>query len=354
MPHSALQAAAALLAVPESVRTLGGALAHQLATVRAALRGRDPRLLALAGDGRLPDESAAEALLAREHYFPSWADALAHADRPFDPRFEAAADAIVAGDVATLRRLLAEDPGLVQARSPYGHRATLLNHVGANGIEITRQWQSPPNACEVARVLLEAGAEPDATCLSYGHPDTTLTMVCSSCHPAAAGVQADLVEVLVGGGARVDGPDDDGGPLWTAITWGYGAAAERLAALGARVDNLVFAAALGDLDAVRAFFSASGAADGSLRPGRARSAERIGVHGPALDPGRMLEYATIYAAGLGRRDVVAFLLTKGPDLELAEPAHGGTALGAASHPHPDAGRPDGNPDVVALLTASAP
>ena len=66
-------------------------------------------------------------------------------------------------------------------------------------------------------------------------------------------------------GARVDGLDDDGTPLWTAITFGYTDAAEALVRCGARVDNLVFAAALGRLDAVEGYFDA----DGTLLPDRA-------------------------------------------------------------------------------------
>ena len=87
---------------------------------------------------------------------------LAHADEVVDPAFEAACDAIVEGDAAVLRALLARDPALLHARSRFAHHQTLLQHVAANGIEHSRQWQSPPNAVEIAEILLGAGAEPDA------------------------------------------------------------------------------------------------------------------------------------------------------------------------------------------------
>ena len=64
----------------------------------------------------------------------------------------------------------------------------------------------------------------------------------------------------------------------------------------------------------------------------------------------LVEYALIYAAGLDRRDVVVELLAQSPNLRVAEPVFGATALGAASHQHASAGRPDGNPGIVALLT----
>lgn len=290
------------------------------------------------------DLDGAREAIAREHRFAGWAEAMAHGDRTIDPRFEAAADAICLGDVATLGRLLAEDPALARARSGYGHACTLLQHVAANGIESCRQWQSPPNAVEVARALIDAGAEVDATCRCYGVVDTTLTLLVSSAHPADVGVQADLVTVLCASGARPDGIDDDGAPLWTAILSGYQKAVSALARAGARIDNLVFAACAGDVARVQDFL------EGRATPGP--SGERTGAHGRALDPTRTLEYATIYASGMGRREVVALLLEHGPDLTFREPVHGATALGMARYPHPAAGRPQGNPDVAALLEAT--
>lgn len=298
------------------------ALAFQL----DALHRADPAVVAA-----LPARGAPSHVLAREHYFASWEDACA-CDRVVDPRFEAAADAIVDGELAALCALLAGDPALVRARSPYGHRATLLHHVAANGIEVSRQWQSPGNAPELARALLAAGAEPDAVATMYGE-DTALTLVVSSDHPATAGVQTALVDALVDGGADVN--FGGGRPLWTAIVFGYDRAVDRLVARGAHLDNLVFAACANDLERVRALLDATPA---SLHFGTL-----------ALQPEHALDYATIYAAGLGRREAVALLLAHGADPGFREPVHGNTALDAARYPHPAAGRPHGNPEVAALL-----
>ena len=65
------------------------------------------------------------------------------------------------GEVDALRTLLDARPELVPA-TPFPHHAMLLHHVAANGIEVERQLQSPPNAVDVARLLLERGADPDA------------------------------------------------------------------------------------------------------------------------------------------------------------------------------------------------
>jgi len=284
------------------------------------------------------DPDVAQVAIGKDHWYTDWADALAHGHDTVDTRFEAAADAIHAGDLDALRRLLDAKPALLRMHSPFPHRQTLLHHVAANGIEVERQLQSPANAVDVLRLLIERGAVPDATCDSYGGGDsaTTMYLLVSSAPPFTAGVQVALVEELCRGGARVNGIDDDGLPLWTAVSFGYSGAAEALARCGARVDNLCFAAALGDLDAVRGYFDA----DGSLRTGAA-SLERIGAHGPLLVPELVLEYALIWAAAHDRHQVVEFLLTKNPDLRVTEPCFHATALGAARY--------FGRDEIVALL-----
>ncbi len=295
-----------------------------------------------------PDELLASPLtlevardaIARDHRYADWASAQAHADDLLDAGFEAACDAIEWGEVDALRTLLDARPELVRARSPFPHNAMLLHHVAANGIEVERQLQSPQNAVDIARLLLERGADPDAVCDAYSGRDTTLTLLVSSAHPASAGVQAPLVEELCRGGARVDGLDDDGAPLFTALTSGYTKAAEALVRCGARVDNLVFAAADGRLDAVQGYFDA----DGTLMPDRAWGTIRAAPGGSRLDPDRLVDYALIWAALHGRRAVVEFLLAKRPDLDVTEPFFNSTAYGAARH-----GRHE---EIAALLAAA--
>jgi hypothetical protein len=262
-----------------------------------------------------------------------------------DPRFERCVDAIVEGDLDLILQLVQEQPNLVHARSSYAHRATLLNYVGANGVEHSRQWQSPANAPAIAQALIDLGADADSTCCAGNSGRaTTLYLDVSSEHTAAAGVQADLVEILCRGGAKPDGLDDDSLPLVTAVTWGATRAAERLVQCGARVDDLVLAAALGDLARVKSYFDAHG----RLHSTPPSSAERLPEHGQVLDAGYRLEYALIYAALHGRREVVELLLTKKPDLSVKEPIWRNTALDAARYPTFDAGREKS--EIVELLT----
>jgi hypothetical protein len=301
-------------------------------------KGRPDESDAAIFDAELTRDQAREAI-ARWHWFGSWADAQRSAGAVVDPIFEAAADAIVAGEAEGLAALVARAPAIVRARSPFGHHATLLHHVTANGVEVSRQWQSPSNAVELARILLAAGADVDATCDAYGGGWTALTLLVTSGHPALAGVQADLVEVLCRSGASPDGLEDDGKPLWDAITSGYTPAVDRLVRCGARVDNLIFAASVGDLDAVSRYFDAEGKLD------LARARDWGKAHLPGLGRDHVLEYALIHAAYHGRREVVELLLSKGPDLAVREPFWNNTALEAAEYSRHAA--------IAALIAAAA-
>ncbi|MGH7678087.1 MAG: hypothetical protein ACRENU_06440, partial [Gemmatimonadaceae bacterium] len=77
----------------------------------------------------------AQFLIAQAHGFPTWSDFAIHIEGPQDAagrEFEAAADAVVNGDIETLRRMIAQSPkpnaqSLIHARSPRVHRATLLH-----------------------------------------------------------------------------------------------------------------------------------------------------------------------------------------------------------------------------------
>src|SRR5262245_27795373 len=79
----------------------------------------------------------AQYLLADAHGFVNWSAFVSHvedmtADARTDP-FEAAADAVVGGDLAKLESLVRAHPELVHARSARVHHVTLLHYVAANG-----------------------------------------------------------------------------------------------------------------------------------------------------------------------------------------------------------------------------
>jgi len=338
------------------------------------LRGSlDRRLDKLLGPGRTAglSMSTAQALIADSHGFADWPALALHLDaltreNSSISHFEAVVDSVIEGDLTRLDALLRRYPELIRARSTRKHRATLLHYVSANGVEDFRQ-KTPPNAVAVADKLLEAGAEVDVV-LADGQ-STTLGLVATSVHPAAAGVQIPLLKTLLAAGASVDGIAGGWNPTTAALANGRGDAAAFLADRGARLD-LESAAGAGRLDLVRSFFTA----DGSLTPNATRAQLASGFawaceYGhPAvvaflLDTGFEIDgklrhdgqSGLHWAAYGGHEEVVRLLLERGAVVNARDPTHGGTPLGWAIY-----GWAEGVPEfraghyheVVTLLVAA--
>jgi ankyrin repeat protein len=279
---------------------------------------RDARNSHLIGEGdsvacTLTD---AQLFLARLHDFVSWpkfaahVDALSHVDSP-NSEFEHAADAVVTGDLAMLGSMIRRNPQLVDARSAREHGATLLHYTAANGHEGYRQ-KSPPNAVDIARLLLDAGAKADALAYMYGVDVTTMEMLVSSVHPHNAGVQVGLIDTLVDFGANPNGPSDNGSPLMTAFRFHYPKAADALVRHGARIDNVMAAAALGRSDLLEAWVvDGVTIADGVRLP--AGPWPRL-----KPEPRVHLEQALAWAATWARTDAVALLLARGVNPNAAD------------------------------------
>jgi ankyrin repeat protein len=264
--------------------------------------------------GKLAD---AQFLIARAHGFASWpkfarhVDALQHAGSA-DSKFEQAADAIVAGDIATVRRLLDESPELIRQRSSREHRSTLLHYVSANGIEDFRQ-RTPPNIVDITRLLLDAGADVNAESDAYRGHSMTLGLAATSVHPEVAGVQIELLELLLERGAVIE--RNAGEAVRDCLANGRPRAARFLASRGAYLD-FENAAGVGDLEGVKKLLPAA-------------SREELGN-------------GFVWACAYGYDDVVALLLDYGVD-----PAFGAgadmTGLHLAAH--------EGHLETVKLLLA---
>jgi len=231
--------------------------------------------------------------------------------------FSQAVETITTGDEPGLRALLQAHRSLVDARAPFAHQATLLHYVAANGVEVQR---SPGNAPAIARILLEAGAEADAVAPIYDTSagDTTLCLTVTSVHPYLAGVQASLVDVLADHGAKLDGVADDGAPLGCALMFGYREAAERLVLRGARVDNLIYAAGLGRTDVVRHRLANGTGTDKIVR----RTDDRAGRFSfPVARDADARDVALIVAGMHGRLTTVRVLLDGGVDVNATPYCH---------------------------------
>lgn len=295
----------------------------------------------------------ARAAIARTHHVAGWAQLEALAARLADPaspeaRFEAAADLVIGGREPELRAALAQDPALIRARSPRTHRSTLLHFVAANGFEDYRQV-TPPNAVAMATLLLDAGADVNATSEAYGGGSTTIALVATSAHPRAAGMQLALMDLLLARGATIE-------PIVPGSNWpryalanGCPEAAVHLVRRCATPDTLYGAAGVDDLPAVERLFAGATDAERAAALVLAAQCEALPVVQWLLARGVRQQHhdgmtPLHWAAGNGDIAMVEALVAAGGDLE-AENEYGGTVLSnttwfAANRLSADAARRD--------------
>ncbi len=206
--------------------------------------------------------------------------------------------AVRVGDVAAIQGLLRNDPALASAR--------LFGKDGGAGtpLHLVTDWPGYfPNGPEIVRLLIDAGADPNALTSSRDSPgpgdETPL-------HYAASSDDVDVAEALIDGGANIETPDGSiGTPLDNAVGYGCWHVARLLVARGARVDKPWHAAALGMLGRLTAL---------------------LGNDPPAED----VSQAFWHACAGGQRRAAEYLLSRGADLSWEPDYAQGTPLDAAS------------------------
>ncbi|KAJ8599229.1 hypothetical protein CTAYLR_006387 [Chrysophaeum taylorii] len=217
--------------------------------------------------------------------------------------------AIARGDVAGLEAALNDDVvamRVVSTDPPYDgyfHGATLLHHTAMNPVDARGE------VCEMAKLLLDAGADVDAVTLAGpSQPKdigwTTLGLAATSVSARANGCQKKLMDLLVVRGADLDARN--GGPLMGALYYGEIEAARWLVAKGAACDA-VAAAGLGDVRRLATFFEAGGLRDGAHSLAHY---SQVDLEDEALrtDRAHVLGLALVYAAKNGHVDAIRFLV----------------------------------------------
>ena len=153
-----------------------------------------------------------------------------------DATARALIEAIHAGDVDSLRKVLAEHRRLA------GGRFVDQRGGSATALHAATDWPGFfPNGPAIVRILIEAGADPNAAVEGSWHAETPL-------HWAANCDDVEVARALIDGGADIEAPGASiagGTPLDDAVGYGCWHVARLLVARGARVERLWHAAALG-------------------------------------------------------------------------------------------------------------
>jgi ankyrin repeat protein len=213
-----------------------------------------------------------------------------------DSLARALVEAIHAGDVEALARLLDDHPGLASAR--------VVDVKGGSGTALHAAADWPgfwANGPEAVTVLIGGGADPNAAVEGSWHAETPL-------HWAASSDDVEVARALIDGGADIEAPGASiagGGPLDDAVGYGCWQVARLLVERGARVDRLWQAAALGMIERARELIAAD-----PPTPQELTDAFWQACHG-------------------GQRRMAELLLTLGADLNGTPSWGGGTPLDAA-------------------------
>jgi uncharacterized protein len=208
--------------------------------------------------------------------------------------------AVHAGDVETVRRLLRNDPALAAARLGSKDSGT------ATPLHLVTDWPGYfPNGPQIVRLLIDAGADPNALTTGRG-AETSGPGDETPLHYAASSDDADVAEALIDGGADLETPDGSiGTPLDNAIGYGCWHVARLLAARGARVDKAWHAAALGMLGRLETLLAGN-------------------------PPPEEVSQAFWHACTAGQRRAAEYLLSRGADLNWEPDYAQGTPLDTAS------------------------
>lgn len=204
-----------------------------------------------------------------------------------DPLAVEATEAVQAGELERLARLLQDNPALAAAHIgdyPDGMSRTLLH--------AATDWPGHfPNNPQIVQLLIDAGADVNAR-FTGPHTETPL-------HWAASCDDVDVLDVLLDNGADIEAPGAviaGGTPLADATAFGQWKAARRLIERGAR-SNLFESAALGLLDRIEPLFGSdspptagdtTGAFWGACHGGQLATAEYL------LDRGADLNWVSVW------------------------------------------------------------
>lgn len=318
--------------------------------LRAAKHGDGDALVRIRAVSHRVILASAQLAVAREHGFASWG----RLNREIDRR--AVLDSL---DVTRLRAMLAEHPALSIERmlnwcdhprgaSPLGYVA-MLRYDTSSGV-----WRDVPGTGAMARALLEGGAPvegdpgdfetPLMTAASYGDLEVARVLI-------EAGADLDATASISAGGVR------GGTALRHAAVFGMPDVVELLLAAGAA--DLVQSAAAGDITDILTVDTPESERVAALRMaaehGQLEVIDQLIAASTPVDGGDADGSTALHkAAFCGRADSVRHLLARGADPTRRDSRFDGTPLDWCRHQREATGPGHGHDEVEQVLASITP
>ncbi|MFT7030798.1 MAG: hypothetical protein ACJA2C_002198 [Marinoscillum sp.] len=132
---------------------------------------------------------------SRLHGYPDWESISTNKQQANNKGFEEGLLYLLSGDEFNFKKLLSHESQLANQKSTLGHGATLLHYCASNGIETYHQVV-PKNLPEMARLLIDHGADRHLKMHIYDGDFTAKQLAESSSHPKVAGIMDALLKVL--------------------------------------------------------------------------------------------------------------------------------------------------------------
>ena len=215
---------------------------------------------------------------------------------------EQARAAVESGDIDTLKKLIAEDPQLVNKTTADNPR-TLLH-------TLCDYPAHRPRCRESAEILIRSGADVNARAKFEGKTDPGETPL----HWAASSDDAEMIEVLLDSGAEIDidgGIIANGTPLWEAVIFGMQNRSDKTDPARGNLQPDDRCPGVGRLDLVEKFFDKKGniTDTAGVLPGWSEPR-------PARD---CIDSAFGMACRNGHLETARWLLGKKPDINRKNP-----------------------------------
>ncbi|NMM47293.1 hypothetical protein [Marinigracilibium pacificum] len=141
------------------------------------------------------NQQDAELTISNEYGFKNWDNLIEKSKVAYNYDFEDAVDFAISGQANELNMILQRSPIIIDQCSQFGHKATILHYLIANGTEMWRQIV-PDNLIDIVKLLLDYGCTSNKAMIVYGGEYYPYELIDSSAHLHSCNLDDQLKMLL--------------------------------------------------------------------------------------------------------------------------------------------------------------